>query len=443
MVGGVIGACVSVTLILSLILFFLIRRSRKDSVIPEEEIELVEVLAEGNFGQVWRGLWKETTQVAVKVLKMDVETSKSASSLSSPSSQSLEQFKKEAQFYMKLPPHPNIVQLLGVCLPSKSSKPSPASPASSSSENDERTKKAQVMIVLEYLSNGNLPRWLKTNLVNGTLDLTGPWSPSSLASPSSSLSSSSLLLFHVEIAKGVAAGMHHLHRHGIIHRDLAARNVLVQVELTSSPNGERVEGERGVQKRVIPKLGDFGLSVSVNGNKMALPVRWCPPEVLQNATKSSTHSDIWSFGVFLCELLTNCQVIPFPDMNNRQVMSFVLKGGTPIVGLTGERGVLTDMHPRLRSLMNFCFLWEPDERPSFAKVFKLLEDLENEIRQGREHQQVEPREEGEGEKSNPWAVSVDKNQYVIASLSGSPDQNPEYDRGTDNETNYHFIPPSK
>jgi serine/threonine protein kinase len=31
----------------------------------------------------------------------------------------------------------------------------------------------------------------------------------------------------INILKGIAAGMAHLHKEGIIHRDLAARNILV------------------------------------------------------------------------------------------------------------------------------------------------------------------------------------------------------------------------
>jgi serine/threonine protein kinase len=31
----------------------------------------------------------------------------------------------------------------------------------------------------------------------------------------------------IELARGIAAGMLHLHKHNIVHRDLAARNILL------------------------------------------------------------------------------------------------------------------------------------------------------------------------------------------------------------------------
>jgi serine/threonine protein kinase len=31
----------------------------------------------------------------------------------------------------------------------------------------------------------------------------------------------------LELVRGIAAGMYHLHKHNIVHRDLAARNVLL------------------------------------------------------------------------------------------------------------------------------------------------------------------------------------------------------------------------
>jgi serine/threonine protein kinase len=31
----------------------------------------------------------------------------------------------------------------------------------------------------------------------------------------------------IELVRGIAAGMYHLHKHNIVHRDLAARNILL------------------------------------------------------------------------------------------------------------------------------------------------------------------------------------------------------------------------
>jgi serine/threonine protein kinase len=33
--------------------------------------------------------------------------------------------------------------------------------------------------------------------------------------------------YKIQLIKGIAAGMYHLHKHNIVHRDLAARNILL------------------------------------------------------------------------------------------------------------------------------------------------------------------------------------------------------------------------
>jgi len=56
------------------------------------------------------------------------------------------------------------------------------------------------------------------------------------------------------------------------------------------------------------KLADFGLAKNVGRGTIqtmrhGLEV-YCAPEVLRNTT--STASDVWSFGVVVLEILTNC-----------------------------------------------------------------------------------------------------------------------------------------
>lgn len=68
--------------------------------IPRTSIELLKKLGSGQFGDVWEGVWNNSTPVAVKTLK--------------PGSMSAEAFLQEAAIMKKLR-HPKLIQLYAVC----------------------------------------------------------------------------------------------------------------------------------------------------------------------------------------------------------------------------------------------------------------------------------------------------------------------------------------
>ncbi|EDR48627.1 uncharacterized protein MONBRDRAFT_44220 [Monosiga brevicollis MX1] len=133
--------------------------------IPRKSIELKSKLGSGQFGDVWRGVWNKTTEVAVKTLK--------------PGSMSAEEFLKEAGVMKRLR-HPKLIQLYAVC-----------------------TDKEPIYIVTELMKNGSLLDYLhdKGRALN--------------------------LPQLVDMAAQVASGMAYLEAQNFVHRDLAARNVLV------------------------------------------------------------------------------------------------------------------------------------------------------------------------------------------------------------------------
>ncbi|CAJ1077475.1 tyrosine-protein kinase SRK2 [Xyrichtys novacula] len=134
--------------------------------IDRKSIQLLRKLGAGQFGEVFEGLWNETTAVAVKTLKsgtMDAED-----------------FLREAQIMKRLR-HPKLIQLYAVC-----------------------TMEEPIYIITELMKNGSLLEYLQKD--KGTL---------------------LRLSDQVEMAAQVAAGMAFLELQNYIHRDLAARNVLV------------------------------------------------------------------------------------------------------------------------------------------------------------------------------------------------------------------------
>jgi c-src tyrosine kinase len=137
-------------------------------VISHQDIELLESLGKGEFGEVRLGLLRGE-KVAVKVLK--------------DSSKAAQKFLAEASLMTSLK-HANLVQLLGVVLEGRN-----------------------IYLVTEYMSKGSLLDYLRSR---GRLHVTKS--------------------DQINFAYDTCAGMEYLEKRRVVHRDLAARNVLISEE---------------------------------------------------------------------------------------------------------------------------------------------------------------------------------------------------------------------
>ncbi|XP_068676965.1 tyrosine-protein kinase receptor torso-like [Montipora foliosa] len=151
----------------------------------------------------------------------------------------------------------------------------------------------------------------------------------------------------IKLAWQIASGMK-----GLVHRDLAARNILV-----------------GHGKRV--KIADFGLMrhlyhevYKVDTGKK-LPVKWMAPESIFEEI-FTTRSDVWSYGVVLWEIAT-LGGSPYALKKHKEVLES-LKSGYRLE----KPDICTD---RVYTLMTDCWNQDPDERPSFERLYKRLDDM--------------------------------------------------------------------
>ena len=155
----------------------------------------------------------------------------------------------------------------------------------------------------------------------------------------------------IDIAAQVANGMAYLESQHCIHRDLAARNVLVEEEN-------------------VVKIGDFGLARLLVDDKYSarkgeiVPVRWTAPEAIV-LNVFTIKSDVWSYGVFLTELVTHGR-IPYPGMTNNEVIAQVKQGYC----MPRPPGCPDPLY----QIMLECWKTKPEERPTFEYLKHHLED---------------------------------------------------------------------
>ena len=162
----------------------------------------------------------------------------------------------------------------------------------------------------------------------------------------SSLPLNGELLF--KIIRGITSGMVHLEAEGVVHRDLAARNVLLTEDKEA-------------------KISDFGMSRSLGGQTAKKtqtdvgPIRWMAIESLTSQVYSS-KSDVWAWAVTMYEILTRQD--PYPGKEVTQVVIAVREGY--------RMDVPTIAGKELADLIKECWAERPQDRPTFAQIYKRL-----------------------------------------------------------------------
>ncbi|XP_003427942.1 TGF-beta receptor type-1 isoform X7 [Nasonia vitripennis] len=228
------------------------------------QIQLVETIGKGRFGEVWRGRWRGEN-VAVKIFSSREERS----------------WFREAEIYQTVMlRHDNILGFIAA-------------------DNKDNGTWTQLWLITDYHEKGSLFDYL--NRV--TVDTNGM----------------------IRMALSIATGLAHLHmeivgtqgKPAIAHRDLKSKNILVRT------NGTCAIGDLGLAVRhdVITDTVDIQLNNRV-GTK-----RYMAPEVLEetinmNHFDSFKRADVYALGLILWEIARRCNVggihddyqLPFYDL---------------------------------------------------------------------------------------------------------------------------------
>jgi len=258
-----------------------------ESHINYNELVFKKQIGKGAFGEVWRGKWHDT-DVAIKKL------------LDALDEKQQKEFVAEAKVMKSLRNHPNVVLFIGV-----TRSPYP------------------LCIVTEFLEKGSLQDFLSDH-PNLELEI------------------------RMNIVRGIARGMLHLHSQNIVHRDLAARNILLTNTLE-------------------PKVSDFGMSRYVSENTGTTlstigPLKWMSPESIVKK-KYSLPSDVWSFGVLLFEIFSNRE--PYPELDAVQAALQVCEHGLRLTPSDNTPQIIKD-------IMFVCFQTDPSKRPFFSQITVML-----------------------------------------------------------------------
>ncbi|URD85859.1 STYKc [Musa troglodytarum] len=223
------------------------------------------LLGQGGFGPVYKGVLENGQEIAVKKLSLT-------------SRQGVREFTNEVKLLLKVQ-HRNLVSLLGCCIASD-----------------------QKMLVYPYFPNRSLDHFLfglhlfvsskqiHLSTKNSIYRCLVYRSMSSGNSSAATLDWSK----RFEIIGGVAKGLLYLHEESpvkIIHRDIKASNILLDDQL-------------------IPKIADFGMArlfqgddTHVNTFKISGTYGYMAPEYAMNGYLSA-KADVFSFGVLVLEIVS-------------------------------------------------------------------------------------------------------------------------------------------
>lgn len=186
-------------------------------------------------------------------------------------------------------------------------------------------------IVTEYLSEGSLRAYLH-KLESETLPLQKL----------------------IPVALEIARGMEYVHSQGVIHRDLKPENVLID-------------------QAFHMKIADFGIACEeVHCDPFADDpgtYRWMAPEMIRHKPYGR-KVDVYSFGLILWEMVSGN--IPYEDMTP-------IQAAYAVVNKNLRPAFPKDCAPAMRALIEQCWSYQPEKRPEFWQVVKVLEQFESSL----------------------------------------------------------------
>ncbi|XP_028086087.1 serine/threonine-protein kinase PCRK1-like isoform X1 [Camellia sinensis] len=287
------------------------------------------MIGEGGFGGVYRGVIREAEDSNKKI---DIAVKQ----LSRRGLQGHKEWVTEVNV-LGVVEHPNLVKLVGYC-----------------SEDDERGM--QRLLVYEYMPNRSVQ-----DHISSRFQIPVPW------------------ITRLKIAQDAARGLVYLHEgmeFQIIFRDFKSSNILLDGQWNA-------------------KLSDFGLArlgpsdgVSHVSTAVVGTVGYAAPEYIQTG-RLTYKSDVWSYGVFLYELITGRRPLDRNRPKNEQkLLDWVrphlsdLKKFELIVDPRLNGRYSRKSAQKLAAIANRCLVRHPKLRPKMSEVLEMVNRIVEEVEMG-------------------------------------------------------------
>ncbi|XP_059659130.1 serine/threonine/tyrosine-protein kinase HT1-like [Cornus florida] len=189
-------------------------------------------------------------------------------------------------------------------------------------------------IVTEYLSEGSLRAYLhKLEVKNKSIPLPEI----------------------IRIALEIARGMEYIHSQGIIHRDLKPENIIINEEFQLKIVDFGISCEEAYCDRLVDDPGSY---------------RWMAPEMIKRGKSYGPKVDVYSFGLILQEMVAG--TIPYGDMTPIQA-AFAVANKNLRPAIPG------DCPPAMGALIEQCWCSQPEKRPGFWQIVKVLENFQSSL----------------------------------------------------------------
>jgi len=275
------------------------QQSSNNNLIVRCEKNPCEEIGKGNFGEVYKGAYKENDgadcykHVGLKVLKLANEdyvkknfeltnTDKINKKVKKLNNKSTKEFDNEKKISLHLTGNTNVVKFYG-----ETKFPGDIN---------------RRCLVFEYCKHGDLKKYLDPDPEILNYDQ------------------------KIKILKQICEGMAFIHGQKVLHRDLAARNIFLDKDKNA-------------------KVADFGLAVKADKltylykRGTIIPIRYMSPKFFENNKTFNIQTDLWAFGIIVWEIFTDKRVdgkIPAPYNVNRGVQKILENPKNDLVFFTND-----------------------------------------------------------------------------------------------------------